>query len=369
MQVLVAEDDDISQEIMENALTQAGFEVITASDGVDALAKLRESHCRLVITDWDMPGMNGIELCQTIRRGEFAGYVYTILLTSHDSLQKTIEGLSAGADDFIKKPFDPGELVVRVRCGERVVSLETREVAIFAMAKLAESRDPDTGAHLERVRNYCRVLGQQLATQPKFAREIDGEFIRLLFATSPLHDIGKVGIPDCVLLKPGLLSPKEYALMKTHAELGAQTLDAALQQFPQAKFLRMARDIAMTHHEHWDGSGYPRGLCGEQIPLCGRIVALADVYDALTSKRVYKESYGHDVARSIIVAGAGEHFDPDIVAAFVACEYQFVAIRQHYSDEQGGAAPTVVVEEHQEAVETSSLPPAAFESDGRLLWC
>jgi putative two-component system response regulator len=370
MQVLIAEDDDISREIMENALIHAGFDVIMASDGLDALAKLRAGNCRLVITDWDMPGMNGIELCHAIRRGEFAGYVYTILLTSHDSLQKTIDGLSAGADDFIKKPFDPGELVVRVRCGERVVSLETREVAIFAMAKLAESRDPDTGAHLERVRNYCRVLAQQLVTQSKFGNEIDGEFIRLLYATSPLHDIGKVGIPDCVLLKHGLLNDSEYALMKTHAELGAKTLEAALAQFPQAKFLRMARDIAMTHHERWDGTGYPRGLHGEQIPLCGRIVALADVYDALTSKRVYKDSYDHDVARSIIVEAAGAHFDPDIVTAFLACEEQFIATRRHYSDEQRADSPQLDPSTRLEDVpEPTRVELAPLESDGRLLWC
>jgi putative two-component system response regulator len=331
MKVLVVEDDDISSEMIANALAHAGFEVITASDGLDALEKLRGGTCRLIITDWDMPGMNGIDLCRVIRREDFEGYVYIILLTGHDSLEKTIEGLSAGADDFIKKPFDPTELVVRARCGERVLSLETREVAIFALAKLAESRDSDTGAHLERVRNYCRVLAQQLATQAKFTSEIDGEFIRLVYSTSPLHDIGKVGIPDCVLLKPGMLNDDEYARMKTHAELGAKTLDAALDQFPHAKFLRMARDIAATHHERWDGTGYPKGLRGEEIPLCGRIVALADVYDALSSKRVYKEAYGHDIARAMIVEGAGKHFDPDVVSAFLACQEQFAAIRRQYS--------------------------------------
>ncbi len=348
MKVLVAEDDDISREIIENALVRSGFDVITVSDGLDALEKLRDDDCRLVITDWDMPGMSGIDLCRWIRREEFGGYMYVILVTGYDSVQKTIEGLSAGADDFIKKPFDPTELVVRVRCGARVLALETREVALFAMAKLAESRDSDTGAHLERVRNYCRVLAQQLASQPRFASEIDRDFIRLVYATSPMHDIGKVGIPDCVLLKHGHLNDIEYAQMKTHAELGASTLDAALEQFPQAKFLRMARDIAATHHERWDGTGYPRGLRGEEIPLCGRIVALADVYDALSSQRVYKEAYSHDVARSIIVEGAGKHFDPDIVSGFLACEEQFLAIRRRYSGEENLPAnplpaPTLVV--------------------------
>ena len=238
---------------------------------------------RLVISDWDMPEMNGIELCRRLRADESAGYIYIILLTSHDGTQKIVEGMSAGADDFISKPFDPPELLVRVRAGERVLSLETRDVAIFALAKLAESRDPETGAHLERVRSYSQVLARQLSTHPKFARIIDEKYIHLIYLTSPLHDIGKVGIPDSVLLKPGRLSDHEFEIMKQHAALGADTLDAALQQFPEAKFLKMARDIAASHHERFDGSGYPAGLKANDIPLCGRIVALADVYDALTS--------------------------------------------------------------------------------------
>jgi putative two-component system response regulator len=333
MQVLIAEDDDISREMLASALTQAGFEVSVAHDGVDALEQLRGGNCRLVVSDWDMPRLDGIGLCQAIRRGEFAGYVYIILVTSHDSAVETVEGLTAGADDFIKKPFDPAELAMRVRAGERLLSLESREVTIFALAKLAESRDPETGAHLDRVRNYCRVLAQQLAALPKFRGQIDGEFIRLIYATSPLHDIGKVGIPDHVLLKPGLLSEGEFAIMKRHAALGAETLSAALEQFPQAKFLKMACDIAATHHERWDGSGYPCGLKGEEIPLCGRIVALADVYDALSSKRPYKEAYSHEVAHSIVVEGAGKHFDPDVVSAYRACEDQFVAVARHFSGE------------------------------------
>jgi putative two-component system response regulator len=332
VQVLVVEDDDISRMMLENTLTHAGFEVITASDGLEALEQLHAGTCRLVITNWDMFPMNGIELCHAIRRGQFAGYIYVILLTSHDSQRATIEGLSSGADDFIKKPFDPAELAVRVRVGERVVALESREVTIFALAKLAESRDPETGAHLERVRNYCRVLARHMSMQPKFAHQIDGDFVRLIFVTSPLHDIGKVGIPDNVLLKRGMLTPEEFEIMKTHATLGAETLGAALEQFPYAQFLRMAHEIAATHHEHWDGSGYPRGLRGEAIPLSGRIVAVADVYDALSSKRVYKDAYSHEVARNIIADGAGTHFDPDIVAAFLACEDQFLAIRDRLED-------------------------------------
>jgi putative two-component system response regulator len=339
MRVLIAEDDDISREILENALAASEFEMDSVDDGLAALEVLRRGEVRLVITDWDMPGMSGIELCRAIRREEFGGYVYVILLTSHDGVQKTIEGLSAGADDFIKKPLDPAELMVRIRCGVRVLSLETRDVAIFALAKLSESRDADTGAHLERVRNYCRVLAQHLAEQPKFATTVDAEVARLVYQTSPLHDIGKVDIPDLVLRKPGKLTDDEFALMKTHTEIGARTLDAALAQFPQAKFLTLARDIAATHHERWDGSGYPRGLKREAIPLCGRIVAVADVYDALSTRRVYKDAIGHELATSMIVEASGTHFDPDIVAAFLACESQIAAIRRHFSEQEAPTCP------------------------------
>jgi putative two-component system response regulator len=215
--------------------------------------------------------------------------------------------------------------------------VETRDVAIFAMARLAESRDPETGAHLERVRSYCRILAQHLATTGATKDQVNAEYIRLIYQTSPLHDIGKVGIPDSVLLKPGRLSDREFEIMKTHTEIGAQTLDAALRQFPGIKFLEMSRDIAATHHERLDGSGYPRGLAGEEIPLCGRIVALADVYDALTSKRVYKNAFAHDVAKSIICADTGKQFDPIVVEAFCSTEPQFIAVRDRYSEARAAA--------------------------------
>jgi putative two-component system response regulator len=216
---------------------------------------------------------------------------------------------------------------MRVRTGERILSLETRDVAIFAMAKLAESRDPETGEHLERMRYYSRILAEHLvATRPDCA-ELRAEFTHLVYLTSPLHDIGKVGIPDSVLLKPGRLSDREFAIMKTHTTIGAETLDAAVRQYPGVAYLHFARNIALTHHERFDGSGYPSGLAGMDIPLCGRIVALADVYDALTSKRVYKPAFAHDIAHSMILDEAGRHFDPDVVNAFAENEDKFRSVR------------------------------------------
>jgi putative two-component system response regulator len=333
MRILTVDDDPIALQLLGKALRAAGHEVETARNGIEALELLRSGDCRMVISDWNMPYLDGLELCRRIRGQDLTGYVYIILLTSHDGRQRVVEGMSAGADDFMSKPFHPAELEVRIRAGERVLSLETRDVAIFALAKLAESRDPETGAHLERVRRYSRALAEQLGTQAKFRKEIDDKYVSLIYLTSPLHDIGKVGIPDCVLLKPAKLTDQEFAVMKTHADLGARTLDAALKQYPGAKFLEIARDIAATHHERFDGNGYPSRLKGTEIPLCGRIVALADVYDALTTKRVYKDAFSHEVARDIIVKESGSHFDPEVVAAFVAREAQFLTIAQQYRED------------------------------------
>jgi putative two-component system response regulator len=343
MNVLIADDDPIALEMLKEALADAGHEVTCASNGRQALDLLGRKPCQILITDWQMPEVDGIALCQAVRRGQAGhlgggGYVYVILLTSHGTTAERVRGLSAGADDFITKPFEPQELLARMQGAERLLSLETRDVAIFAMAKLAESRDVETGAHLERVMNYSRILAQQLPAMGHYADEIDPEFVRLVYSTSPLHDIGKVGIPDGVLLKPGRLDDREFEIMKTHAMIGAATLDAALRQFPAAKFLRFARDIAATHHERWDGTGYPAGLKGDKIPLCGRIVALADVYDALTSKRVYKNAFAHEVAKGIIVKDAGAHFDPAVVAAFLAAESAFIEVRERYETSTAAAA-------------------------------
>lgn len=339
MKILVADDDDLALELLEHSLVGAGYEVITARDGGEALALLRAGAARLVISDWEMPQLSGVELCEAVRTEEFDGYIYMILLTSHSRPEEIVAGMSAGADDFVAKPFNAPELLVRIRAGERVLGLETRDLAIMALAKLAESRDPETGYHLERVQHYSRALAQKVAEYPQFQGRIDSELIRLIYLTSPLHDIGKVGVPDCVLRKPGRLSDAEFAIMKTHATIGAETLNAALAKYPEARFLRVARDITATHHERWDGQGYPAGLKGEEIPLCGRIVALADVYDALTSKRCYKQAFDHAVARSIIVGDAGTHFDPAIVRAFLEVEDEFLQIRERFCADEAVLAP------------------------------
>ncbi len=221
MRALMVDDDELSLELLEGVLRELGYEVERATNGKEALEKLRKEPIHLVITDWDMPEMNGLELSRAIRSEDFDGYVFIIMLTGRDSGKQRLEGLHGGADAFLTKPLNPDELLVSLKTAERILALETRDLAMFALAKLSESRDPETGAHIERVQSYARLLAQYLSTTEHHYGLIDTEFVRLIFQTSPLHDIGKVGIPDAVLLKPGKLNEQELQIMRTHASLGA----------------------------------------------------------------------------------------------------------------------------------------------------
>jgi putative two-component system response regulator len=354
MRVLVVDDDPVTLTIVGEDLRHYGYEVTVASSGAEAFDLVRTGRYRLIVSDWLMPGMDGLELCREIRNRSWHGYIYFILLTSNTGVSNVVSGFNAGADDFLTKPFQPQELLMRLRAGERTLALEGRDLLIFAMAKLAESRDKDTGDHLERMREYSRVLAEEMSRWSKYASFIDGNYAQLIYLTSPLHDIGKVGIPDSVLLKPGKLTKEEFEIMKTHTVLGGETLRSVAEKRPEARFLAMAQDIAMTHHEWFDGTGYPRGLKGNEIPLCGRIVALADVYDALTSKRVYKPLYSHDKARSIILENAGTQFDPDVVQAFLNREEEFITIRQRL--QEGASAGGVVTPDGSHAAPPSFAP-------------
>ena len=329
MNILVVDDDFSSRTIIQKILKQEGHTAWTAEDSQEALDILQREQVNVVISDWNMPGMTGIDLCRYLREQVSLGYIYFIIVTSRATKQDMLEGLSAGADDFLSKPIEPVELILRVRNAERVLALETTSVTLFSLAKLAESKDLETGNHLERMREYARALAEQLMKDPAIRKEVPPRFPEIIYQSSPLHDIGKVGIPDYVLLKPGSLNDEEWAIMKKHTILGAETLQATLNMYPGADFLRLARDIAWAHHERWDGSGYPRGLRGEEIPLAARIVTVADVYDALTMKRVYKSAYSHSVARGIIIEGSGKHFDPRVVQAFLDIEDNIVQIKDN----------------------------------------
>ncbi|MEW8626528.1 MAG: HD domain-containing phosphohydrolase [Candidatus Thiodiazotropha sp.] len=236
---------------------------------------------------------------------------------------------------------------IRNRTGEIV---RTQDVTILSLASLAETRDNETGAHILRTQRYVRALAEQLKSDVRYRGDLNETSIDLLYKSAPLHDIGKVGIPDVILLKPGKLTDEEFDIMKTHAVLGAEAIRVAEGELGETSFLRLAREIAETHHEKWDGSGYPKGLKGEAIPLSGRLMAVADVYDALISKRVYKPAFSHDKAKSIIIEGRGGHFDPDVVDAFIAVEHEFQQIAVDFSDQSYTSGSSGVNEALSEAV-------------------
>jgi putative two-component system response regulator len=332
MKILIVDDELVSRKKMDLLVRSLGHETLVASDGLEGWEIWKNERTRMVITDWMMPRMDGLELCKKIREAEGSQYIYLIMVTSKEGVNDLVIGMDAGADDFITKPFIKEELAVRIRAGQRIFGFETRDVVIFSLAKLVESRDLETGQHLERMRHYSKTLAVAMSKSDNPPEEIDGLFLDNIFLTSPLHDIGKVGIPDNILLKPARLDDREFEIMKRHSIIGSATLHEALRRYPKADYLSMSADIARSHHEKFDGTGYPDGLKGKAIPLSARIVALADVYDALVSKRVYKDAYPHDDARAIIENEKGKHFDPMVVEAFLNCERAFIEILGRFSD-------------------------------------
>jgi putative two-component system response regulator len=331
MKILVVDDKATSRKTLESYAKKLGHEVLTAADGEAGWDIWNSERPRIVVTDWVMPKMNGLELCSAIRQHEDEDYTYIVMVTVQDKIEEVILGMKAGADDYLTKPVNREEFYFRLKAGERVISLQDKVIVIFSLAKLAESRDPETGSHLERIRYFSKTLAETLLTFPDTPPELTSRYINNLFLTSPLHDIGKVGIPDHILLKPGPLSTEEFDIIKTHTTIGYETLNEALQKSPKAEYLRMSAEIALFHHERYDGSGYPKGLKGNEIPFSARIVALADVYDALTSKRVYKAALSSEEAYAIILSEKGSHFDPKVVDGFEKCVDQFIAIKERFS--------------------------------------
>ncbi len=334
MQVLVADDDEASRVMLTRLVQQLGHHPLVAADGKEALEQWTRHRPALVLTDWSMPRLGGIELCTRIREAETDEYTYIVMVTGFDSKSDLVQGFDSGVDDYITKPVDPTELAVRMRSGERVLNLVNKDMVILAMAKLAETRDPETGMHLERIQGYCRILCEHLFEEHLYRNEVNRTFIENMTATSPLHDIGKVGIPDRVLLKPGPLDSEEFEIMKRHTVIGHETLRSTLEKEPRSAYLRMAADVARSHHERWDGSGYPDGLSGTDIPLSARILSLADVYDAVTSQRVYKQACSHQEAFDMLQEGRGTQFEPTLIDAFNECAEQFADIARRLREEE-----------------------------------
>jgi len=328
MRVLVADPDAGLREAIRRALAEHGHEVVPAATGADAVQEFHRRSFDMVILDRELAEPGTLELCATIREQAHAHYAFTMIASARSDADDDLACLAAGADEYVRKPLRVAEVVLRVETAGRRLSLGSRHIAVFALARLAESRDPDTGQHLERIRSYSWLLARRLAVAMP---ELGGAFLDDIYHTSPLHDIGKVGIPDFILLKPDRLTDGEFEVMRSHTVIGAQTLDAALREYPQASYLTMARDIALSHHENFDGSGYPHGIAGTDIPVSGRIVSLADTYDALTSQRPYKRAFEHPMAKGIILQ-QHKRFDPAVLAAFLDLEDEFVAIGEAMRD-------------------------------------
>ena len=310
----------------------------------------------LILIDGDLPGDQSDRLCLALKHHPSTQRVPVIWLSRRSSTQDQIRGFACGATDYIASTVPPELLRARVQAQlvrhggsdvlsdinqllEQTVLRSTQELAtiqhvtLAALTALAETRDNETGNHIQRTQHYVRALALQLQNHPRFASFLTANTIEMLFRSAPLHDIGKVGIPDRILLKPGRFEPEEMAIMKTHTTLGRDVIEQA-ERLIGAKvgFLTIAKEIAYSHQEKWDGSGYPEGLAGEAIPVSARLMALADVYDAIISRRVYKEGMSHASAVHIITQGRGQHFDPDIVDAFLAILDEFQDIAARYAD-------------------------------------
>jgi putative two-component system response regulator len=346
--ILVVDDIADNIEILFNTLQQ-DYAVVAAKDGVKALRiAARKPHPDLILLDIMMPNMDGYETCRQLKADPELKHIPVIFLTAMDDLEDERRGLALGAVDYLTKPFRPDLVAARVanhielkryRDGleglveARTAELSrTQEATLLTLSNLIESRDPETGGHIQRTRSYIKLLAEKLRHHPRFSQQLDDETIELLYNSAPLHDIGKVAISDAVLNKPGKLNADEFTEMKQHPLYGHKALQEALKRLGEHSFLRYGAEIAYTHHERWDGSGYPCGTRGEQIPLSGRLMALADVYDALISKRAYKPPFSHAKAVEIIREGRGKHFDPDIVDAFLEIHEEFRQTALRFAD-------------------------------------
>ena len=350
-------DDEPGNINILSELLMTEYQIRVAKNGEKALQIIMsEDRPDLILLDVMMPGMDGYEVCRRIKGNPETQDISVIFLTSKSKVKDEEKGFNLGAVDYITKPISPPIVLARVMNQlqlkkvrdflidkneflEQEVSRRTKEVAhiqdvtIFALASLAETRDNETGKHIKRTQHYVKLLACGLKDHPRFRNNLSDKIIEIFFKTSPLHDIGKVGIPDHILLKPGKLTSAEFDIMKTHTKIGRNAiLNAEKLLNAPAPFLFYAREIAYTHHEKWNGKGYPKGISGNNIPVSGRIMAVADVYDALVTKRIYKPAFTHREAIDTIKEESGKHFDPEMVEVFLEIADQFYEVSQQYSD-------------------------------------
>ena len=352
--VLVIDDETFYIDIIGELLAD-DYKVIVAKNGQQGLTRAQKEQPDLILLDWLMPDIDGLEVCKQLKNHDRTKDIPVIFLTVKAEIEDEIKGFESGAIDYIRKPMSPPVVKARVKTyidlkltqealnnqnylleekvTQRTEELEqTKDVAINCLASLAETRDNETGFHIRRTQHYVKALAEQLAKNKKFSKVLDKDMIEMMFKSAPLHDIGKVGVKDQILLKPGLLNDEEWQEMKQHATHGVNALERAEALYGTTDFLKVAKEISANHHEKWDGTGYPKGLSGENIPLSGRIMAVADVYDALISKRVYKEAYSHEKSVKIILEMNEEYFDPTIIDAFIEIKDTFAEIAEKFND-------------------------------------
>jgi len=347
--ILVVDDEPQNIELLEAFLIPQGYEIVKAANGEEALRKLSGNQIDLILLDVMMPGMDGFEVTRRIRQDNTHRLLPIILVTALRETEDRVKGIEAGCDDFISKPVDKMELLARVRSLLKVkayndlmsnyrkeleseVTRRTEEIkhaferikvasleTIYRLSMAAEYKDKDTGAHIKRMSRYSAAVARRMG--------LDESTIETILYAAPMHDLGKIGIRDLILMKPAKLDPVEWEIMKQHTVIGAKILKGS-----DAEFIRMGETIAQYHHEKWDGSGYPNSLKGIAIPIASRIAAIADVFDALTSKRPYKELFSVEKSLAIIREGRGSHFDPDVVDAFFAIQDEILTIKKKYGD-------------------------------------
>ncbi len=342
--------DDVAENIQValSHLSQLDCDFAYATSGEQALERIWTARPQLILMDVVMPGIDGYDTVKALKKEKITASIPVIFLTARNEPEDIAMGFDAGGVDYITKPFSGQELRARVatrlelaayrnRLEEQVAdrTKETellKDVVIEAMGELAEYRDPETGSHIKRTQHYVQALAQKLSNLDRFKSQLPPDLVRLLFKSAPLHDIGKVAIRDDILLKPGKLTSEEFETMKKHTTYGEEVIKKLEKTVGATSFLLYAKEIAGSHHERYDGNGYPRGLMGEETPLSGRIMAIADVYDALISKRVYKDAYSHAEALDIMAKEKGTHFDPHIFEAFYDINGEFQKIAEHFHD-------------------------------------
>jgi len=337
--IMVVDDNPANLKLLEDMLRKYGYDVRSFPRGRLALEAAGLEPPDLILLDINMPEMSGYEVCERLKASKRLSGIPVIFLSALKDTEDKVKGFRSGGVDYISKPFQFEEVQARVSAHvglrllqqrfetdnyhlQELVQVQVKQIAdahmatIFAIARLAEARDRETGRHLERIQILCRLLAAGLSEHPRYKTTVNSAWIRNIFHASPLHDIGKVAIPDRILLKPGPLTFEERAIMETHAALGAQTLSAVRERYPDNEFIEMGIEVTRWHHERWDGGGYPDGLAGEEIPLSARILAVADCYDGIRSRRRYKAAIPHEETCEMILRESGDHFDPVVTAVF-----------------------------------------------------